>query len=81
MSHIESSKHSKEWEWEDEAFWSATYRMREETREEKNWNNRIWQRAFLVNNLIHETNVGGKVRLDLRCGGSAHLSVSVFTLL
>jgi ubiquinone/menaquinone biosynthesis C-methylase UbiE/uncharacterized protein YbaR (Trm112 family) len=68
MSYIELSKHSKEWEWEDESFWSAIYRMREETGEKLNWNSRIWQRAFLVNNLTQETNLGGKVILDLGCG-------------
>jgi len=65
---IELSEDANKWEWEDEAFWDATFRKREETGAQKNWNDRIWQRMFLTDKLINETTLRGKVILDLGCG-------------
>ena len=65
---LKSSKDVKSWEWEDEEFWSKEYKKEGETVVHKNWNDRIWQREFLVKQLLNETKLDGRVILDVGCG-------------
>ena len=65
---LEAFKNAKSWEWEDEEFWSEEYKKETRTVFQKNWNDRIWQRKFLVKHLVSETELNGKTILDVGCG-------------
>lgn len=65
---IESQKDNKSWEWEDEEYWTKEYKKNSIPENEKNWNLRIWQREFLVDNLIKQFTLKGKTILDVGCG-------------
>jgi len=65
---INESPRRKTWEWEDEEFWANEYSAESEAISEKNWNDRIWQRDFLIDGLLKETTLSGKTILDCGCG-------------
>lgn len=65
---LESADSKKSWEWEDEEFWQKEYHKESKASMEKNWNDRIWQREFLVNLLINEMKLTNKIILDVGCG-------------
>ena len=65
---LEASKNAKSWEWEDEEFWSKEYQKESKSVILKNWNDRIWQRVFLVKSLVSVTDLNGKTILDVGCG-------------
>jgi ubiquinone/menaquinone biosynthesis C-methylase UbiE/uncharacterized protein YbaR (Trm112 family) len=65
---LESFRDMTSWEWEDEAFWNKEYQKEIHARSWKNWNDRIWQREFLVKHLINETKLNSKNILDVGCG-------------
>lgn len=48
---LESQKSSLTWEWKDEKFWSREYLKEMIAEVPKNWNDRIWERQFLVKEL------------------------------
>lgn len=56
------------WEWEDEAYWGKVYTEESTATVSKNWNDRIWQREFLVEYLAGQTSLKGKTILDVGCG-------------
>lgn len=56
------------WEWEDEEHWSRTYEKESMGDVHKNWNDRIWQREFLVEHIVDQTSLRGKTILDVGCG-------------
>lgn len=65
---LESFRDMTSWEWEDEAFWNKKYQKEIHARSWKNWNDRIWQREFLIKHLINETKLNSKNILDVGCG-------------
>jgi len=65
---LDSSKNFKSWEWEDEEYWGKEYKKEAKTIVQKNWNDRIWQREFLIKNLLNKTKLNGKTILDVGCG-------------
>lgn len=65
---LESTKNAKSYEWEDEEFWSKEYKKEANAAIPKNWNNRIWQREFLVECLVNETELNSITILDVGCG-------------
>ena len=65
---LNSRRNKASWEWEDEEYWSRTYTEESTAVVYKNWNDRIWQRQFLVEHLAAQTSLKGKVILDVGCG-------------
>jgi len=65
---LASHKETKSWEWEDEEFWARHYAEETTVTAPQNWNDRIWQREFLVERLADRTNLRGKAILDVGCG-------------
>lgn len=65
---LEESSAGKAWEWEEEEFWAQEYSAEKEAASKKNWNDRIWQREFLIDGLLSETTLEGKTILDCGCG-------------
>lgn len=65
---LDQRKSGTTWEWEDEAYWTRAYEKEAIAKTEKNWNDRIWQRDYLVSNLIRHTSLKGKVILDVGSG-------------
>jgi FkbM family methyltransferase len=65
---VESKKESRSWEWDDEEFWSTQYRKQADRQEEKNRNNRYWQRQPLVKTLLKNSSLEGKIVLSIGCG-------------
>lgn len=65
---IEKNKNSKSWEWEDEEYWGKEYKEEIKTSSQKNWNDRIWQREFLIKSLLNKTDLNRKKILDVGCG-------------
>jgi len=63
---LESSKTAKTWEWEDEAFWNGEYKKDHLSGTQKVWNERIWQRQLLVDNVFDKNSFKGKIIVD--CG-------------
>ena len=58
----------KSWAWEDEEHWENEYRDHlRGMRKDKNWNDRIWQRSYLINRAGVEEPFKGTV-LDIGCG-------------
>lgn len=65
---LTEGKNDTSWEWEDEPFWSREYRKAPADEVPEKWNERLWQREFLVNRLLQETGLAGKIILDMGCG-------------
>lgn len=65
---LDTLKDKKSWEWEDEQFWSKEYGEKAGTVVQKDWNDRIWQREFLVKHLLYETKLNSRIILDVGCG-------------
>ena len=65
---IESFKGHKSWAWEDEEFWNKEYKKETGAVDQKDWSLRIWQREWLVRQLISRTELRGKTVLDVGCG-------------
>jgi len=65
---LDSSRDLKSWEWKDEEFWGKQYEKEAKAVVQKNWNNRIWQREFLVKHLLNDTKLKCKTILDCGCG-------------
>ena len=62
------SQGKESWEWEDEEYWSEEYERQSAEDYDKNWNDRIWQREFLLDRLTAESSLQGKTILDVGCG-------------
>ena len=65
---IVPKKETSSWEWEDERYWSNKYAFEIRKKMEKNWNDRIWQRESLVEELTNRMKLRGKTVLDVGCG-------------
>ncbi len=65
---LESGRGQKSWEWEDEEYWAGHYAAQLDQAEAGNWNDRTWQREFLVGRLAARTDLKGKTILDIGCG-------------
>ena len=65
---LTDAKNEASWEWEDEEHWGKTYSKESMAVVRKNWNDRIWQREFLVKHIVVQTSFGGKTILDVGCG-------------
>jgi len=65
---LHSMKDVKTWEWDDEEFWSKEYKKEKSSMVEKNWNDRLWQREVLVNQLVDRSKLNKKTILDVGCG-------------
>lgn len=61
-------KNKTSWEWEEEEHWDKIYTKESKAVTAKKWNDRIWQREFLVEHLANQTSLKGKIILDVGCG-------------
>lgn len=65
---VSHARNGASWAWEDEEHWSKTYTNETMADVHKNWNDRIWQREFLVKHIVAQTSLKGKSILDVGCG-------------
>jgi len=65
---LESFKGHKSWEWEDEEYWSKEYQNESGAVHQKEWDVRIWQMEWLMDQLMRRTDLRGKTILDVGCG-------------
>jgi ubiquinone/menaquinone biosynthesis C-methylase UbiE/uncharacterized protein YbaR (Trm112 family) len=65
---LKSKKGLSTWEWQDEQFWSREYTKEMRGAIRKVWNDRIWQREFLIQTLVNQLDLKGKSILDVGCG-------------
>lgn len=61
-------KNKTAWAWEDEEYWNRVYTKEATVETPKNWNDRIWQREFLMEHLADQMSLKGKTILDVGCG-------------
>jgi len=60
---VSSMRNKKGWEWEDESFWSKKYSRLYKDDIDVNWNLRLWQREFLLKQLLSRVeNLNKKIR-------------------
>jgi ubiquinone/menaquinone biosynthesis C-methylase UbiE/uncharacterized protein YbaR (Trm112 family) len=65
---LEQSKHVTTYECEEDEYWTNVYSERAVAVATDNWNHRIWLEEFLVQHLVEQTSLRGKVILDVGCG-------------
>jgi len=65
---LDSQRDFKSWEWEDEEFWSNEYKNEATSSIEKKWNDRIWEREFLMEHFQNNNKFYDKTILDVGSG-------------
>jgi ubiquinone/menaquinone biosynthesis C-methylase UbiE len=68
LSLVESKKGKTTWEWDDEKFWAKQYQDQLSRREDHDRNDRLWQRAPMVEKLLEGFTLEEKVILSLGSG-------------
>jgi len=68
LSLVESKKGKTTWEWDDEKFWGKQHQDQLSRLEEPDRNDRLWQRAPMVEKLLEGSTLEEKVILSLGSG-------------